>query len=136
MGIGMALQPPINTALSTYLDGNAFAAAMVSITISALFLSLILVFSRGSFPVTRLFTAPWWIWVGGFIGVLFVAGSIFVIPKLGAAGMIAIVVTAQMFTALLLDHFGIFGLTPEPLSVLRTLGVGFLITGVVLVRFA
>jgi len=56
------------------------------------------------------------------------------LPSLGAATLIALVVTGQMATAITLDHFGAFGLASHPVNLSRLAGAGLLIAGVILIK--
>jgi transporter family-2 protein len=53
---------------------------------------------------------------------------------LGAATFLALAVVGQMLAALVIDHFGLFGLPPQAASPARAAGVALLIAGVILVR--
>ena len=77
---------------------------------------------------------PWWAWFGGALGALYVALSIIVIPKLGAAALFAFIVAGQMLASLLLDHIGAFGLPIQELNLWRLSGALLLVAGVVLIR--
>ena len=77
---------------------------------------------------------PWWAWSGGLFGAIFIALAIFLIPKLGAATFIALLVAGQMLCSLAFDHFGLLGIPFHPASLVRLAGAAFLILGVVLIR--
>ena len=65
---------------------------------------------------------------------IFIALAIFLIPKLGAATFIALLVAGQMLCSLAFDHFGLLGIPVHPASLVRLAGAAFLILGVVLIR--
>lgn len=48
-------------------------------------------------------TAPWFAWVGGALGVAFVAGGSWLIPRLGAAMTGGLLVAGQMISGVLMD---------------------------------
>ena len=77
---------------------------------------------------------PWWTWSGGVLGGVFILLMILLLPSLGAATLIALVVAGQMATAITLDHFGAFGLASHPVSLSRVAGAALLIAGVVLIK--
>ena len=60
-------------------------------------------------------------WSGGIFGAIYIAVSILLIPRLGAAMVIALIVAGQMLGSLVFDHFGL-------------LGAALLVGGVVLLR--
>ena len=77
---------------------------------------------------------PWWAWSGGLFGAIFIGLAIVLVPHLGAATFLALLVTGQMFASVTFDHFGWLGLAQRPIDALRLLGVALLIAGVVLIR--
>lgn len=46
---------------------------------------------------------------GGVLGVIYIAISILMLPKLGAATVIALLVTWQPIGSIVFDHFGVLG---------------------------
>lgn len=77
---------------------------------------------------------PWWLWIGGLFGAVYVAAAASVTPKLGAGGFLVCVVAGQMLASVIVDHFGLLGLAARPLSLARLLGVGLILGGVFLVH--
>jgi transporter family-2 protein len=133
-GIGLAFQAVINSRLRMLLD-SALWAAFVQVLVGLLVLAVMVAIAREPVPsgagITR---APWWIWTGGMLGALYVATVIVATPPLGASLMFASVVVGQTLTALLIDHFGWFGVTAQPLSPVRLAGAALLVGGVLLIR--
>ncbi len=84
--------------------------------------------------LTPLRDVPWWAWAGGFYGAFFVAVGAYAAPRLGIASMVTIGVAGSMIGALVIDHFGAFGLDRTPISLGRVLGVLLVVAGVLLVR--
>ncbi|MHC8294910.1 DMT family transporter [Pseudomonas sp. LB3P58] len=81
-------------------------------------------------------SGPWWMWIGGLTGAVYVATSLALLPKVGASGFLLCVIAGQMIAAMLLDHFGLLGLTAKPVSFGRLLGVGILLFGLVVAQFS
>jgi transporter family-2 protein len=59
--------------------------------------------------------------------------TIFSVPRLGTAAVMAIVITGQLATGALMDHYGAFGLRHLPLTPLRGAGILMLIIGASLI---
>ncbi len=53
---------------------------------------------------------------------------------LGAATVVALLVTGQMLGSIVFDHYGLFGLMQHPIDLSRLTGALLLIFGVVLIR--
>jgi len=66
--------------------------------------------------------APWYSYLGGFIGVLIIYGVARSIPPVGVAGATTAIILGQVFTAAILDYFGLFGLEKIPFNWYRILG--------------
>jgi transporter family-2 protein len=135
MGVFMAVQPAINLELRRFV-GSPAQAAMVSTTVSTISLAFfVFVIQRRPWPsLDAALSTPWWIWVGGLLGAAYVAISVVLVSRLGAAFAFSLVVLGQMMTALVLDRFGWFGVPVHDLSPGRLIGVACVISGVVLIR--
>lgn len=76
----------------------------------------------------------WFPWAGGLFGAIFIGIAILMVPRLGAATTLALIVVGQMLGSLLFDHFGLLGIPVQPASLIRCTGAACLILGVVLIR--
>jgi bacterial/archaeal transporter family-2 protein len=74
-------------------------------------------------------------WSGGLFGTIYIATSILLVPRLGAAVVIALIVAGQMFGSLVFDHSGLLGVPVHPASLPRLAGAALLVIGVLLIRF-
>jgi transporter family-2 protein len=132
-GAGLAVQAGLNSHLRDKL-GHAVPAALTNFGVG---LVCLVVFGlASSTPIPRAEAAaraPWWAWMGGVVGACYVGVSAAFAKKLGAAGWLGAIVTGQVLASLALDHFGLVGFDPHPISTLRLVGVALLIGGVLLV---
>lgn len=136
VGSAVALQGVVNAGLARGLGSYVIAAA-VSFWVGTTTLTVLVLAMGGVGPALaqgRTLGLGWWL-VGGLLGASFVTTMTFIVPKIGIGAASAFAVTGQLITAALLDHFGLLGLPEHPLSLLRALGIGLLIAGVLLVRF-
>ena len=134
-GMAIAFQAPLNARLAMILDGTPIWAATISFAVGTLVLAGIAFTTKPLPDWSAAASAPWWVWTGGFFGAFFVTVGIISVPKLGVAGLVSLVITGQLIMALILDQVGAFGLDAQPITWIRLLGVAFLMTGVVMVRF-
>jgi transporter family-2 protein len=134
-GVGLAFQAIINARLSAAL-GNPIWATVVQVFVGLVLLFAVVAVARQPLPTlagaSRL---PWWIWTGGMLGAAYVLTVIVSTRPLGVALMVASVIVGQTLAALLIDHYGWFGLAVHRLSPLRALGVVLLLAGVLLIRW-
>lgn len=131
-GVGLAVQPPTNGALAK-ASGSVWLASLVSFAMGTAILFAIWAAADRTMP-SALKGAPGWAWLGGLYGACFVAALAYASPRLGLASALTIAVGSQLVTALVLDRFGLLGLTAQPISLMRVAGVVLVIGGVLLVR--
>lgn len=133
-GAALPLQVGINTNLAR-AGAGAVWAAMVSFAVGTLGLAVAFAVTQNGLPGRgELAAAPWWIWIGGFLGAFYVSASIWSAPRIGAALLFALVVGGQMIMSTLLDHHGALGLPEHPFSIARGAGILLIVAGVVLVQ--
>ena len=133
-GISVSVQQVLNGNLRSALSSPAWAG-FVSYLGGLLTMAVVLAALREPVPSLKLVTAtPWWAWSGGILGGVFILLMILLLPSLGAATLLALVVAGQMLAGITMDHFGVFGLTPHPVSVSRLIGIALVIGGVLLIK--
>lgn len=72
---------------------------------------------------------PWFAWLGGPIGVVIIFGVAFSIPKLGVGVATTAIIGAQLLTAYLIDHFGLFGMETIPFNLWKLGGILLIVAG-------
>ena len=132
VGAALPLQALVNARLAQLSHGSLFAS-LVSFCVGTLALAAGWLATRPpAFDIAALARMPWWVWSGGVLGAAFVAVATLMIPRMGAASLICLVVFGQMAGSLLLDHFGV--LHPrQPADALRVLGMVLVAVGALLV---
>jgi len=133
-GALMPLQAGVNAQLARWV-GHPVNASLVSFGVGTLALFAYSAATRPALPAaSALAAAPWWVWLGGLFGAVFVTAAAAFAPRLGAATFISITIAGQMVVSILLDHFGLVGFAPRPATALRLLGALLLVAGVLLIR--
>jgi len=128
------VQQAMNASLREAL-GSAAWAGLISYLTGSLCMLLLILFLREGAPAAGLVArSNWWAWTGGIFGAIFIALAILLVPKLGAATFIALLVTGQMLSSILIDHYGLLGVAEHPASIARLIGALFLVGGVALIR--
>ncbi|QPF87751.1 DMT family transporter [Bradyrhizobium genosp. L] len=133
-GISVAVQQVLNGNLRAALNSPAWAG-LVSYLGGLVMMVIVLIATREPVPSWKLVSAvPWWAWSGGILGGVFILLMILLLPSLGAATLLALVVAGQMIAGIAMDHFGFFGLPAHPVSPLRLIGIALVIGGVLLIK--
>jgi len=85
---------------------------------------------RQSLPVPgQLGTAPLSAWLGGVFGAVYAIVTVVLARHIGAATLVALVVSGQLVCSVLLDHFGMIGFDVRPATLARLLGCGMMRVG-------
>ncbi|SHF51775.1 transporter family-2 protein [Mariniphaga anaerophila] len=134
IGCILAIQGSINTQLTTYLK-HPLQGALVNFLVGFVSLVVINILFRTQTPDWGYVkTAPWYLFIGGTLGALFVSSIIFFIPRIGVSTVLAASIAGQLIAASIIDHFGFFGLAVHPISGGRIAGVLLLIAGIFLIQ--
>ena len=133
-GVSVALQQVLNAGLRAQL-GSPWWAGFVSYLVGMLvMLAVALASPSPRLPLSVAEGASWLSWTGGLFGAIFIGIAVLTVPSLGAATVLSLIVVGQMLGSLVFDHFGLFGLPHQPVSLARLAGAACLILGVVLIR--
>ena len=132
-GGATALQAPTNARLASAV-GSPVNAAFISFAVGTAALALVAAALQARPDVAAVKGLPWWTWIGGLYGAVFVAAAAWGVPRLGVALTITLMVAGQLLISVVLDHFGAMGVPRQPIGWGRAAGVALVIAGVVMVR--
>ena len=133
-GASVALQQVLNANLRMEL-GSPWWAGFISYLVGTVVMLAVAVTSGESWLLGAIAArTPWFTWTGGIFGAIFIGTAILMVPRLGAATVLALIVVGQMLGSLVFDQFGLLGLPQHPANPARLAGAAFLILGVVLIR--
>jgi transporter family-2 protein len=117
-GISIVIQQALNANLRHALDSAAwsgFASYFVGVICMACWRSL-----RDPVPSAAVASRiPWWAWSGGLFGAIFIGLAIYLVPVLGAATFISVLIAGQMIASITFDHFGWLGLEQRTIDLPR-----------------
>jgi bacterial/archaeal transporter family-2 protein len=134
-GCSVAFQQLLNASLGKTLQ-SAWWSAFVSYFGGTIALAILLVVLRiPLFSMASATRAPLIAWTGGIFGAIFIATSVIMIPRLGVATVVTLLVVGQLLSSLVFDQFGLFGTPQHPITFVRLLGAACLIAGAALVRW-
>jgi transporter family-2 protein len=133
-GASLAVQFSVNAQLRTFV-GGPMVAATISFVVGAIGLALFSLVFRQSWPLAEAASrAPWWVWVGGLLGALYVLATIVLVPRIGAATTVGLILLGQVIASLVIDHFGWIRVPIHELNPPRILGAALIVVGVALVQ--
>lgn len=133
-GVGLAVQFSVNAQLRTFV-GGPMVAATVSFIVAAMGLLVFSLIFRQSWPLAEAVSrAPWWVWVGGLLGAFYVLATIVLVPRIGAATTVGLILAGQVIALLVIDHFGLISVPIHGINPPRVLGAALIVVGVALVQ--
>jgi transporter family-2 protein len=127
IGMAIALQPVVNRELAHHVN-HPLQAAFISFTSGTLLLALLCAgmhfFQRTPPPqVETLSKGPWWMWLGGTLGVFFITASIYMVKPLGPTTMLMCFIAGQLMASIVLEHFGLLNSPVRPITAQRLFAV-------------
>ena len=132
-GVLVAVQAPTNAILAR-ASGSPVVAAFISFCVGTLALTALVVTGSGRLTAPELREVPWYAWVGGLYGAVFVVVAAYAAPRIGVGVLLTTAIAGQLLAAVLLDHYGLLGLARQPISMTRVGGVLLVLAGAALVR--
>jgi transporter family-2 protein len=130
----MPVQPAVNAVTAVYMN-SPYLASFFSFLTGTVALGLLCLALRLPWPDGKIVAGlPWWAWTAGPMGAFFVTMTIVAVPRLGTMSVMALLIAGQMTVSLVMDHYGLLGVAPQPITLWRILGAVLLFVGVVLIR--
>lgn len=128
-GVAFVVQQAANTGLRSAL-GSGLWAALANFVVGMVAILAVLAFQRESLPsLAAAGRAPWYLWIGGLLGAVYIVGAIFVVPRIGTATFFGLILVGQMLASLTFDHFGLLGLPVHEAGLPRIVGAALLVLG-------
>ena len=132
IGIAMTFQTAINTQLREYLH-SPLQAALLSFLVGTLLLAILVIVQAEQRPtLSSLAVIPWYLWLGGCLGVYAISMSIYTAPKLGFLTLSGLIIFGQIAMSMIVDQFGLLGTDKTQVNWQRLLGGVVIFIGVLL----
>jgi transporter family-2 protein len=110
------------------VEALGFASALTAV----LAVVLVLVARHSLAGYGRAFEQPWWMLLGGFMGLLIVFTITYAGPRIGVAATVGILIAGQLAMGAAIDRWGLFRSEKIPLGWPRLVGIALLAVGAVL----
>jgi transporter family-2 protein len=133
VGALIAFQAPINAGLAKSIGPRQ--SAFVSFLIGTVLLLFVAAFARGGLAqIKEIGSIPAWYYLtGGILGAAYVGTVLVTVKTLGAGPVVAATVAGQLSASLVVDQLGWLGVTKDPITALKLLGVLLLAAGTYLI---
>ncbi|MCC6613296.1 MAG: DMT family transporter [Anaerolineae bacterium] len=129
-GLAVGIQGPMSGVLSQKLGP---VSASVIIHSGGLIASVVLLLILGGEKIGDWQTLPKPYLLAGIFGLILYITLSITLPRIGVANSVALLVAAQLGTALVFDQFGWFGVPVHTIDIPRLIGVGLMIVAAFLI---
>lgn len=126
-GVAMAIQGTINSSLSQ--KTSLLSATLIVHIIGTLVALVVVIAWRAPLLKHHWINIPWYLYLGGILSVLIIGLVAISIPKVGVCNATTAIIIGQVSMAVLIDHFGWFGLSRLPWNPSQLLGIALFAAG-------
>jgi len=132
-GSVLPIQAGLNSRLAKAVQSPLYAA-LISFLVGTVGLIIYILVTRQSVSWTGLRETPWHVWTGGLLGAFYVTVMVLAFPRLGPGLTFGLLIAGQMLISILLEHYNVLVAQQNPVSLMKVLGVGLVVAGVVIIR--
>lgn len=132
VGCLLAVQASVNLQLNKAV-GTPYGASTVQLGVATGLLLVLAAVSGSLGALGKIPDVEWWHLLGGLASPLYITSGILLFPRLGALASVGLFVTGQMFSSLVLDLGGLFGLERQGLSPGIALGALAVLLGIIVI---
>jgi len=125
-GLAVGVQGPIVSQMSQRI--GTMAGSFV-VHVSGAILSGALLLALGGERIGNWRGLSWYMFLSGSFGVILYLTINQTMPRLGATTALALIIIGQLVMGIIIDQFGLFGVSVRHADPIRLLGAGLLIAG-------
>ncbi len=126
-GIAVGIQSPLSSMISQRLG---VIESIFIIHLGGAIAALIPLIYYGGGKISNWRTVPWYALCAGVFGLVVIFSMSYMIPRVGVATALIILLAGQLFIGTILDHFGLLGAIQRPLELSRIMGLAIVLAGV------
>jgi transporter family-2 protein len=126
-GIAVGVQAPLSSIINQRL-GPLESTFIVHVGGAIAALIPLLFLNGGKLANWR--TVPWYALGAGALGLVVISSMTYMIPRIGVASALIILLSGQLLIGSAMDHFGLLGAIQRPLDFTRIIGLAVVFFGV------
>jgi len=126
-GIAVGIQAPMSSIISQRLG---VIESVFIIHMGGAIAALIPLLYYGGGKLSQWRSVPWYALCAGVFGLVVIFSMSYMIPRIGVATALIILLAGQLFIGTTLDHFGLLGAAVRPLDFTRVFGLTVVLLGV------
>ncbi len=126
-GIAVGVQAPLSSMINQRLGS---LGSIFIVPLGGALVSLVPLLMYGGGHLANWRTVPWYALGAGSLGLVVIYSMTYMIPRVGVAPALIILLAGQLLIGSLLDHFGLLGAVQRPLTSIRAAGLVVVFFGV------
>ena len=126
-GLAIGLQAPLASLINQRL-GVMESVFIIHLGGAIGALSLLLIYRGGSLGEWQ--TVPWYALAAGLFGIVLISSQVLIIPSIGVAATITLIIAGQLIMASVIDHFGLFEIEARSFGWEKVIGLAIVLLGV------
>ena len=126
-GIAVGLQGPLASLMSQKIGT---LESVFYIHLGGTLAALIPLLFYGGRNLSRWREVPWYALGAGALGLIVIAAMSYMVPRVGVAPAVVLIVAGQLLVSVVLDHYGLLGAHSRPFDLTRALGLLLVFLGV------
>lgn len=126
-GIAVGVQAPLSSIISQRL--GALESVFI-VHVGGAIAALIPLAFLGWGKLSQWRVLPWYALVAGAFGLVVIFSMTYMIPRVGVATALIILLSGQLLVGSILDHFGLLGAAQRPMDWMRVIGLAVVFFGV------
>jgi transporter family-2 protein len=126
-GIAVGVQAPLSSVITQRL-GPLESVFIVHVGGAVTALIPLLFLGWGKLSQWRV--VPWYALCAGALGLVVIFSMTYMIPRIGVAPALIVLLTGQLLVGSVLDHFGLLGAVQRPIDFMRVVGLAVVFLGV------
>jgi bacterial/archaeal transporter family-2 protein len=130
-GLGLGFQQAANGKVRITAE-SAIAATFVNFAVGTLLILIVKIVSLPSVGLSSTYPSNWYLYIGGFVGVIFIAIQVITVSRIGVLGLGVLLGTGQLLGSLAIDL--LFPVAGNQIGVLEIAGVAAALVGALLVN--
>jgi transporter family-2 protein len=135
-GMAVTLQTTLNGQLSKGLGGDPVAAAIFSFMVGLLSLTIVGLARGNTLSLLAGIPAqPAWVLLGGVMGAFALLSNVILVPRIGMAALVGLVIAGQLLSSLAIDHLALLGSAHRPVSIIKLAGALIMVMGLAISLF-
>lgn len=126
-GMAVGAQAPLSSMLTQRLG---VLESIFIVHVGGALAALIPLIYFGGGKLSNWRSVPWYALAAGVFGLVVIFSMSYMIPRIGVATALIILLAGQLLIGTILDHFGLLGVSVRPLDTTRVIGLSVVLLGV------